>query len=280
MAEESSLPTPAGTSREALERAKQRSRQPIGGAPPVKMPDFSEVEAKGQRQAETGAEAPERNLRRPPEEIRADLEKLNQAVKDHNSGNRVEDENLSEVSSDPPMTTSTADDIEQLVDEMDDFELDGYRRMLVTDTLNNERRKKTIEGRCKPMNIVDLITQNEVIQVVPIVPGKFEPAYRSVSAAEDLEVKRMLYSIRRELPKYQMDAYSVMSLTLAIHAINGHPLPSHLDSNGDFDETLFRKKFTLVKKYPLQMIADLGVNYIWFDLRVKKLFTEDTLGNG
>lgn len=276
-----SLPTPLGAQKSATQRAKERPRQKLGGAPPVTMPNFAEVEA--QKRA-IAAHTEEVNRPQPqtkgrsPEEIKADLEKLNQAAKEYNESRNNGDSSPRDESDNKK--PETQEEISHLVEQMDEFELDAYSRMLEEDMLNNAKRRKAIEGRCKAMDLADLVTHGEVQQLVPIVPDKLEVTFQSVSSGEDLEIKRLLYNIRKEVPRYQLDAYSVMSLTLAIYAINGHPLPDHKDENGKFNESKFREKFELVKRYPIQMVADLGVNYIWFDVRVKKLFTVESLGNG
>lgn len=286
MVDSSSLPRPPGTGRAMTptEKAKAKPRPPVGGAPAPKIPDFAEAEAKARdiaRRGDTANRPPQPNSQggRSPQEIKADLEKLNEAVKEYDAsgGKELPKPVEAEEKSEKP---DVPDEVAGVVEQMDEFELDAYAKMLDEDMLNNERRRLKIEGQIKPMNLVDLVTEGEVMQKVPIVPGTFEVTYRSVSSGEDLEVKRMLYNIRKEVPRYQLDAYSIMSLTLAVYAINGHPLPDHRDESGTFSETKFRKKFELVKKYPLQMVADIGVNYIWFDVRVKKLFTVEALGNG
>ena len=248
------------------------------------MPDFAEAEALAREKAQqpdvNRPPQPASQGMRSPAEIKADLEKLNNAVKEYDQSTPKDDLPKPAEMPEPAAKPDMSDEVAEIVEQMDDFELDSYSRMLDEDWLNNDRRRKTIESRLVSMDLVDLITAGEVKQKVPIVPGKFEVTYRSVSSGEDLEIKRMLYNIRKEVPRYQVDAYSIMSLTLAVYAINGHPLPNHMDESGNFSEEKFRKKFELVKRYPLQMVADLGVNYIWFDVRVKKLFTVEALGNG
>ncbi len=286
MVDNGSLPKPIGANEQlsATERAKRRARPPVGG-PPVRIPDFAQAEALAREKMAQGdtqnrPPQPVGQGMRSPEEIKADMAKLSQAAKEYNES-RNSSSLPKPVEPSPEVGQRLEEDkVKEIVEQMDDFELDAYNRMLSEDQLNNEVRRKAIEARCEDMDLVDLITEGRVLQKVPIVPNKFEVTYRSVSSGEDLEIKRMLYNIRKEVPRYQVDAYSVMSLTLAIHAINGHPLPDHNDEAGNFSEDRFKKKFELVKKYPLQLVADLGINYIWFDVRVKKLFSVEALGNG
>jgi len=69
---------------------------------------------------------------------------------------------------------------------------------------------------------------------------------------------------------------------LGVVAVNQLPLPSHLDGEGSLDEKKFNEKFKKLSKFPLQFLANLGVNYAWFDERVRLLFLADSdeLKNG
>ena len=66
-----------------------------------------------------------------------------------------------------------------------------------------------------------------------------------------------------------------MSTAVGVYAINKKPLPSHLDEKGNWSDENFRKKFNLFARYPFHMIASIGVNYFWFDIRVRKLFVAE-----
>lgn len=171
------------------------------------------------------------------------------------------------------------DSDEELKKEIDDlesqFDTDEFGQK-VRNLLNNKERRDKISSRCEPMGIEDLITQGEVRQKVPIVPGKFIPEFRSVSGEEDLLVKRMLSS-ERGSDTYILNLYSLMDLTLGLYALNGRVLPSHLDKDGNPDEDLFKTKLRTVRKLPLAMLIDLSVNYVWFGKRLQKLFVVDEI---
>ena len=141
--------------------------------------------------------------------------------------------------------------------------------------LNNPRRRKEIEGHLSPMDITDVILHGEIRQVVPIVPDKLEVTYRSVSGDEDLSVKQMMFG-ESGGDRYLMDKYTIMQLTLALVSINGDELPSHLNDKKKFDEEKFLSKFDKVVKFPIQLLADLGLQYLWFDERVRRLFIGGT----
>lgn len=141
--------------------------------------------------------------------------------------------------------------------------------------LNNPKRRKEIEERLSPMDITDVILHGEIRQTIPIVPDKLEVTYRSVSAEEDLSVKQMMFG-ESGGDRYLMDKYTIMQLTLAMVAINGEDLPTHLNDKKKFDEVKFIAKMEKVTRFPIQLIADLGIQYLWFDERVRKLFLGGT----
>lgn len=141
--------------------------------------------------------------------------------------------------------------------------------------LNNPERRKKIESSLAAMEITDIIFHGEIRQTVPIIPDKLEITYRSVSAEEDLAVKQMMFG-ESGGDRYLMDKYTIMQLTLALVSINGEELPSHLNDKKNFDEAKFMAKFDKVTKFPVQLIADLGIQYLWFDERVRRLFLGST----
>jgi hypothetical protein len=163
-------------------------------------------------------------------------------------------------------------EIEEIEGEFD-FDEFGNR---VRNLLVNKDRRDIIESRCTPMKLEDLLLQQEVQQVVPIAPNRFEPTFRSISGAEDLFIKRSMVGERGET-RYVLDKFSLMNLCCGLYALNGKPMPSHLDANGDPDEKLFEKKFKLILKYPISLLVDLSVNYGWFERRVRKLLVVDEI---
>lgn len=174
-------------------------------------------------------------------------------------------------------------EVEDAIRKMDDFDFSQFREMLTRDLINNEDQRAIIEAAVTPLDISDLITQGYVLQVVPIIPGKFYPTFRSVSAGDDLALKRMLMEESGEIEansRYLLDKFALMSVTAATFAINNNPLPEYRDTKGDFDRSLFLKKLDFILKQPFHLIAALSVHNFWFDIRVRKLFVAEKLGNG
>lgn len=146
--------------------------------------------------------------------------------------------------------------------------------------LNNKKRRKEIEGRCEPMNFEDLLISNEVAQTVPIIPGKFEPRYRSLTPEESLFIKKLMSREQTVNDQYMLEKYGLLQLTCSITSINGVPLPDHRGKDGTPDDDLFQTKLKVITKKSGYIVADLGINYAWFDLRVRRLINPDDLKNG
>ena len=191
-------------------------------------------------------------------EVNADLQAYSDALRQHKD---------SDVGKEQPKEPEKSDDSEE------------YEALWGSnDRLNNVARRKRIESRCKKMSLDEYILTGGVKQKVPIVPGRLEITYRTAGVDEDLEVKRKMYGLKGT-DVFVSNTFSLMQLALSLFAVNGEVLPSHLDSNGVYDDDLFDKKVARIKKYPTQLAEDLVNNYMWFDERVKDLLNED-LGNG
>ena len=66
-------------------------------------------------------------------------------------------------------------------------------------------------------------------------------------------------------------------IAASLYSLNGRPLANHLNADGDPDKDLFEKKYKIVSKMPLPIIADLSVNLTWFGARLEKLFVVDNI---
>jgi hypothetical protein len=146
--------------------------------------------------------------------------------------------------------------------------------------LNNKKRRKEVEDRCEPMNFEDLIMKDEVRQTVPIIPGKFEPRFRTLNPEESLFLKQFLAKDPSPNEAYSVEKFSLCQLTCALVSLNGQDFPDHRKPDGTPDEELFKIKLKRLMKKSGYIIADLAINYYWFDIRVRKLIAPDRLGNG
>jgi len=147
--------------------------------------------------------------------------------------------------------------------------------------LNNKKRRKEIEDRCVEMRIEDLILRDEVQQLVPIIPNKFEVLFRSMTPDENLFIKRYVAkNDSGQSDQYVLEKFSICQLVCSVLSINGRALPDHRKTDGDIDEKAFETKLKFLLKKSGYIIADIGINYSWFDIRVRKLLNPDSLGNG
>lgn len=192
-------------------------------------------------------------------------------------GNAPGDDNIK------PISEEDREKVQKSLEKMDDFDFNTFREMMMKDILNNEEQRKIVEARLTPMDITDIIMHGRVFQTVPIIPGKYEPEFQSVSGEEDLALKRLIMLEQKSISapdRYLLDKYSLMGVAAGVRSINKKPLPDHLDSNGNFSDELFLKKFTLVLKLPFHMLSSLGINFFWFDVRVRMLFQAQAIKNG
>lgn len=170
-----------------------------------------------------------------------------------------------------------------LIDDMDEFEMSRLKNALFKDLLNNDEQKRIVEARLTQLDLTELIITGQVRQSVPIVPGVFEPEFQSYAGEEDLSIKRLIgeeVASLKPSDRYILDKYQLMGLTIALVSINRHPFPDYRNADGKFDEEKFWVKYSIVARLNYHMMASLMVNWFWFDMRVRRLFKAEELGNG
>lgn len=190
-------------------------------------------------------------------------------------------ETIKELEGFAAATAKSSDDVElekinKEIDDLDDvYENDEFGQR-VRSLLGNKKRCEVITARCPPMSFDELLMEGSVKQRVPIIPGKFEPTFRSLQGEENVEILRLMSSMRGS-EDYILDTISIFRLTAGLYQINNKVFPNHLDKNGDFDEKLFLDKKKIVSKMALPILADLSVNYNWFTRRVQKMTVVDDI---
>lgn len=292
----------------AAKIAQARAVQhPVGGAPMPKMPNFADMQEHGDRYS--GVQNQQRRAQGmaallTPEE-RQNLEAQGKAIpgvgsayvanqpaarkmaqeQEYKNPPRPEGAGLSQKTAEQLEAVAKANtpaepeksssqikkELEDLEDEIFDYDEFGNK---VKNLLANKERRESIESRCEPMDLMELLINKEARQVVPIIPGKYYPTFRTIGGDEDLEIKRI---ISKEVGSttYILGKMTLMSLTCGLYALNGKVLPSHQNKDGDFDQEAFFAKFKGIMKYPMQVLSDLAVNYTWFDRRVRGLIALD-----
>jgi hypothetical protein len=110
------------------------------------------------------------------------------------------------------------------------------------------------------------------------ISAGFSVTYRTTSGAENQGILQELGKLDgSEL--YLRERLALMNLAAGLHAVGSEIMPAHLVDD-DFDSEAFLKKLKRVLRYPVQVLADMRVNYFWFDDRVRNIMIAEELGNG
>lgn len=245
-----------------------KGSSPVGGEK-SKMPDFGQIQAMSGQNAPTGL-SPEGGVQVRP----AGSPVLSPQTKEQLAQLQVAQANQEKV---------REEEMKKEIDEGKDDLFDGFDFMARTEAervLNNKKRRKDIESRCSEMSLDDLVLKDEVQQVVPVLPGKFEITFRTMSPEESLFVKQYLAKEQAPSESYALEKFSLCQLACALVAINNVDFPDHRTPDGSPDAELFKVKLKKLMRKSGYVIADLGLNFIWFDIRVRKLLSPDKLGNG
>lgn len=241
-------------------------------------------------------------MRRPAADMAADLAKIAELEKAHN---KAEESPLIQASADSvagqaagvgggprdgsiPEKAMTQEEMRRKLNDMDEFDLNSIHEMMTRDLFNNEEQRKLIESRLEPLDLGTLIMDGCVSQRVPIVPPTagspgFVPEFESLGGDVDLALKRLIVEESKSLKvddRYLLDKYSIMGIAASLKSVNGKPFPPYKNGQGDFDDELFWKRFNKIVRLPIPMLASIGVNYFWFDIRVRKLFVAKNVKNG
>lgn len=196
------------------------------------------------------------------------------------AGNAAKLANPSGEGDSKPVTDEQRKAVEQAMKNMDEFDFNAFREIMMKDLINSDEQRKIVEERVKPLDLSQLIMDGRCTQLVPVIVDKYEPTFQSFTGEEELALKRLLMEERKgiEAPdRYLLDKFQLMTVALGITKINQTALPSHLDEHGNFDDKRFWAKFNRVLKLPFHMLASIGVHYYWFDVRVRKLFVAERL---
>jgi len=192
-------------------------------------------------------------------------------------GNAIGDDSVK------PLTKEEKEKLDDTIKKMDEFDLDSFRQAMMKDILNNPGQKEIIEAKLPPLSLEDLLMHNRVTQRIPVVPSIFEPEFQSMTAEDDLALKRLIMQESKSVEvsdRYLLDKFSFMSIAVGLKSINGKPMGTHEDDKGNFSDEKFWAKFNRILKLPIHMIASIGVNLFWFEARVRKLFVAEKVGNG
>ena len=149
--------------------------------------------------------------------------------------------------------------------------------------LNSKARREAIEKNLQPLDIADMIVKREIRQTVTIIPGKLNYTFRTYNQSENLFCLRYVYD-HQGSAAYAEELLNTCKLVCSLVAVNSAVIPEHRENIGANNEevslTRFEKKLFEVTHFPVELLADMSLNAIWFNGRVNKLFSIDNLKNG
>lgn len=179
---------------------------------------------------------------------------------------------------------------ESKTSEPDDLQIDRLLGLTAlrdrNDIINNDREREAADARAGGVDVMQGILDGEYTQVVPVVPGKLDVTYRTVSPAEDQAIRLYIFKLTSTDGRYESVAaelYALLTLTCGLVQLNGNRLPAHHTREGftvKVNEEVLAAKLNLVLGYPLPLLHALSTHQFWFDQRVRKAFTTVDLGNG
>lgn len=145
---------------------------------------------------------------------------------------------------------------------------------------DDEKLRKAVEGRITDrLDIGQYLMNGEVTQVVPVIPGKLEITFRSVTDLEEAFVDSALSKNREMTTREFVRSSNEYALAFHIVAVNGTRWPQTV-VDGKVNETAIEKRITHVRKLSSPIFLLLTQNLGWFLERVSKGLTLEVLGNG
>lgn len=292
--------------RRTLDEIKSKQRRPLGGAPMPSIPSFDKMEeAERQQRERPVGSAPVMSEERYAQMVqegqaipgvggayaanqpgmansdkRAETEEGLMALAEANRGRKPasppepqqEEEEAPEAEPDEPENP-----LEDLPPDM----MSAFQVQLMEKRKNDQRREE-IEERCPPLDLEAILLSQEARQVVPIVPVKFEAEFRSLSGQEDLWVQDTVWksSLGDTSDLHYRNSIAMHQLALGLVALNGKPLPECRTADGGVDKAKASEKLAYILKFPMPVLAELSVNQMWFDGRIRKLFDFESVKNG
>lgn len=161
------------------------------------------------------------------------------------------------------------EDEELNIEEAVEAFADGMQK--VQKLLNNKRYQEAVKKMCKPMSVRDIIDSGEFRQVVPVVPDELEVEFRSMTAEEDLAIKKIMSDFSDVSDRYFWDMFTLYQQAVCLVSINKTRLPTHTGKDGKLDRAKLDDKIRYIMAMPIQLTATLGMHLYWFDLRVREL---------
>lgn len=159
--------------------------------------------------------------------------------------------------------------------------------MTASDMLANTEQRKIVEARLRPILLEDLLLQDSVVQVVPVIPGKYELAFRSLTGMAWEAIEHWVWVQAREIKAsqgYADDKLTMARAVVGLERINGVLMPSAWKNPADpgdgIDLVKLGEKYNYVIRKNVHMLASISVQHQWFEQRVRALWRAQNIKNG
>lgn len=144
-----------------------------------------------------------------------------------------------------------------------------------------EKLRQAIEKRITPIDIGQyLLSGGEITQNVPIIPGKLEIKFRTITEYEEGWVDTYLGKQKDLTNRQVLRALNECSLACYIESVNGVKWPPAVGRDGQVIPQNIDERLSRVRKFHSSIFALLVQNLGWFVERVNKSLTTEALGNG
>lgn len=145
----------------------------------------------------------------------------------------------------------------------------------------DEKLRQAIEKRLTPIDIGQyLLSGGEVTQNIPIIPGKLEVKFRTITEYEEGWVDTYLGKQKDLTNRQVLRALNECSLACYIESVNGVKWPPAIGRDGQVIPQNIDDRLSRVRKFHSSIFALLVQNLGWFVERVNKSLTTEALGNG
>lgn len=142
--------------------------------------------------------------------------------------------------------------------------------------------RTAVEARVAPMDIGQyLMSGGEMTQAVPIVPGKLDVVFRTVTEYEEAYVDLQLAKEKDlETPRQYVRRQTEWAVAAYLHALNNTHWPSPLKPDGTVDDEVMQDRMRRVRRLPSPVFSLVSQNLAWFLERVSKALNFEALKNG
>ncbi len=153
----------------------------------------------------------------------------------------------------------------------------------------NERERKAVARRVTPIDLAKGLVDGQFTQRVPVVPDKLVVTYRCLTSNEYDALRLYLIGKVRDDPRLGELSQSLLSFYQTVASVvklNETSFAPHMTQSeggvgSTFNDKAFEVKVRRFADFPAVLNAQLNMHGVWFEQRVRDLFTTaEPLKNG